>query len=161
MRPLAVGGDNNRQPRHMEPSTSAPWLQLRVRRRIASTHASDVSITKGAGNLGLSATKYVKVWSVTRALWLARFLRDFCIDVYGLQQWQKVDRTRKIWSQNRILKKLKVRYSSRRIYIIQKLCIGHVLFNTDSYFMGKHAKYTKYKVHVWDILMLAAEAATS
>ena len=33
-------------------------------------------------------------------------------------------------------------------------------FNTDSDFMGKHAKYTKYKMPVQDILKLAVEAVT-
>ena len=37
----------------------------------------------------------------------------------------------------------------------------HIFFNDDSDFMGKHAKYSKYKMQVQDILRLAAEAATS
>ena len=75
---------------------------------------------------------------------------------------RKVDpRRKKISSQSKSEQNFKDRNSSRRIYIIQKLDIDHILFNTDSYFMGKHAKYTKYKMQVWDILRLAAEAATS
>ena len=46
-------------------------------------------------------------------------------------------------------------------FISSKNWTDRIIFNTDSYFMVEHAKYTKYKMHVQDILMLAAEAATS
>ena len=63
-------------------------------------------------------------------------------------------------SQNKILKNRKLDIAPEE-FISSKNWTDYIIFNTDSYFMVEHAKYTKYKMHVQDILMLAAEAATS